>query len=1050
MRSRLLVIPSLLFLSGASALVYQMVWFRELRLVFGSSTPASSTVLAIFMGGLGFGGLVLGRRVDRSPNPLRFYGRLEGGIALIAILTPLLLEGIARLYWLTGGSPVLGMPAATALRVLLSAAVLGVPTFLMGGTLPAAARAVEVREDRGRGRTALLYGANTLGGVAGVLLPTFLLFEWIGIRGTLRVAALLNGIVALAALRFASRLAPAMKEEEEETKVVPAEGEEPLPPRSLVLAAAAVVGFTFLSMEIVWYRMLAPLLGGTTYTFGLVLAVVLFGIGAGGAFYSFIGRRRPATAAALALTAGLEALCLAIPFALGDRTAVFAALLGDVGSGGFGLRALVWGAITAWVVFPAAFVAGYQFPLILGLLGRGRERVGRQVGLGYAWNTMGAIAGALGAAFLLLPRLTAPGLWRSSVVLLALLALTAVVSSPRRRRAYLPLLFALLFTVVAAAGVLRPGPTAAWRNAPIGAGRAPLSDTSPNGVERWLRAHRRGVIWEAEGRESGVAMESSHGLAFLVNGKADGNARLDAATQVTYGMVGALLHPEPRRALVIGLGTGSTAGWLAAVPSMERVDVAEIEPAILEVARACGPVNRNAMENPKVRVFIGDAREMVLASRERYDLIASEPSNPYRAGIASLFTREFYRAAAGRLEEEGIFLQWVQAYEVDAPTIRTIMATLSSAFPHVETWRTKVTDLLFVCSKQPVEYDTALLRRRIAAEPFASALAAGWRVDDLEGFLSRFVASSDLTRTVAHWEGGRVNTDDRPVVEFGFARTVGRTGLFRIDDLRDVAVRRRNHRPDRLTGPYRGERVEDERGAMYTQQDFFPPPSPAGDEDRRRRVAAQARFLSGDRAAGLAAWPFGGRPPEGMTEIAVAADLLAEAGEEKALPLIGRIGGWSAAEAELIRARYLLRRGDGARAAAALEGAFRECRSDPWPWPRLVQGGLELAGEIAARDLRGAARLYEALDEPFAVRVLDEERLTALVAVGRVLGGESHARAVERWEPHIPWNGPFLTERAEAYARAGRPLARRAAEDRDAYFRREPAPFDPEPGRGER
>ncbi|MFH1277182.1 MAG: fused MFS/spermidine synthase [Candidatus Eisenbacteria bacterium] len=1051
MRPRPPVIASLLFLSGASALVYQTVWFRELRLVFGTSTPASSTVLAIFMAGLGFGGLVLGGRVDRSRNPLKFYGRLEAGIAILAVLTPLLLWAVSWVYWRAGGSALLGAPAATSIRVVLSFLVLGLPTFLMGGTLPAAARSVEVREDRRRRRTALLYGANTLGGVAGVLLPTFWLFEWIGIRGTLWSAGLLNGLVALAALRYASLMAPAPAGEKVVEEGCPAavegEGEDVLPPAGLVLIAAAVVGFAFLSMELVWYRMLVPLLGGTTYTFGLVLAVVLLGIGAGGASYSLAGRRRPATLAALAVTAGLEALCVSIPFALGDRTAIVAALFGTSGEAGFGLRVVLWGAIASWVILPAALVSGFQFPLLIGLLGRGRERVGRHVGLGYAWNTMGAIAGALGTGFLLLPRLTAPGVWRMVVLLLALLAFGAAWASLRgRRRPVIPVLIAVLFAATALAGIARTGPTAAWRQAPIGAGRASISDPSPNGVERWVRAHRRGVIWEAEGRESNVAMESSNGLAFLLNGKTDGNARLDAATQVMYGMVGAILHPEPRRALVIGLGTGSTAGWLASIPSMERVDVAEIEPAILEVARACGPVNRNAMDNPRVRIFTGDAREMVLVSRERYDLIASEPSNPYRAGIASLFTREFYRAAADRLDEDGLFLQWVQAYEVDAATIRTIMATLSSAFPHVETWRTNVTDLLFVCGKKPVEYDTAALRRRVAADPFASALAAAWRVDDLEGFLARFVASSDLTRTVAHWEGGRVNTDDRPLVEFGFARTVGRSGLFRIDELRETAVRRRNDRPERLAGTVRWDRMEDERAALYTQQDFYPPMPPSPDEERRRRISAETSYLSGDGGAALAAWPFGGRPPEGMTEIAVVADLLAEAGSEEALPLIGRVGTWSAAEAELIRARLLLARGDAARAAAALEGAFRECRKDPWPWPRLVRGGLDLVAEIAARDPRGGVRLYEALSEPFAVYLLDEARLAALVAAGRVLGGEPHARAIERWEPDVPWDGPFLVERAEAYGRVGHRLASRAARERDEYYRREPLPFDTEVG----
>ena len=174
------------------------------------------------------------------------------------------------------------------------------------------------------------------------------------------------------------------------------------------------------------------------------------------------------------------------------------------------------------------------------------------------------------------------------------------------------------------------------------------------------------MVWEAEGRESSVALLGSTGLAFAVNGKVDGHSRYDAGTQVMSGLLGALLHDGPRRVLVVGLGTGSTAGWLADVPGVERVDVVELEPAVAEVARRCASVNRNALANPRLRVYYADAREHLLTTRETYDLIVSEPSNPYRAGIASLFSRDFYRAVASRLREGGLFLQWIQAYEIHA------------------------------------------------------------------------------------------------------------------------------------------------------------------------------------------------------------------------------------------------------------------------------------------------------------------------------------------------------------------------------------------------
>src|SRR6185436_3519456 len=319
-----------------------------------------------------------------------------------------------------------------------------------------------------------------------------------------------------------------------------------------------------------------------------------------------------------------------------------------------------WTLVTAVVVLPPSIVAGAQFPLLVALLGLGREGVARDVGRAYFWNTAGAIAGALAGGFGLLPLLTAPGCWKAVVILLAALALVAMVVPrddkvvPRHDRKGL--------SVVAAAGAVvvgacfqADGPTAVWRHSSIGVGRANVpASASSNDLKAWVNDMRRSIVWERDGVESSVAVQAIAGLSFVVNGKVDGNARNDAPTQVMSGLLGALLRPDARRSLVIGLGTGSTAGWLAAVPGMERTDVVELEPAILEVASMCGPVNHDAMDDPRVHVIEGDAREVLTAGREKYDLLLSEPSNPYRAGVASLFTREFYEAVAARLEPHGV------------------------------------------------------------------------------------------------------------------------------------------------------------------------------------------------------------------------------------------------------------------------------------------------------------------------------------------------------------------------------------------------------------
>ena len=465
----------------------------------------------------------------------------------------------------------------------------------MGGTLPAAARAVGGDEDAGRRRVAVLYGINTLGAVTGALLATFALLERLGADATLWAAAVLNAVVGGCALWIA-RAYPAVFDKQ--VSVAPAVDREVRRSgyvRLLIFATAAVAGMAFLLMELVWYRMLAPLLGGTTYTFGLILAVALLGIGLGGTAYALWGRKQPPALSGLALTCILEALCVAIPFALGDQLAVLAGGLREWGTLGFGGLVLSWSVVVGIVVLPTAVVAGYQFPLLIALLGPGARQLGLDVGWTYAWNTLGAILGALLGGFALLPWLSAPGAWQLVVVLLAVLgggiAAFAWVSSRQEGESAewigLQSGLAVVLAVVAASLLLVTGPTAAWRHTPIGAGLKMLANLSDNEIRGWMQGQRRAVRWEREGIESSVAIRvSDRGPVLFLNGKSEGSAVGDASTQIMSGMIGAILHPQPRNALVIGLGTGSTAGWLAAIDAMERVDVVELEAAVVEAASA--------------------------------------------------------------------------------------------------------------------------------------------------------------------------------------------------------------------------------------------------------------------------------------------------------------------------------------------------------------------------------------------------------------------------------------------------------------------------------
>ncbi|MFT5433477.1 MAG: spermidine synthase, partial [Myxococcota bacterium] len=628
--------------SGFCALVYQIAWFRSLRLVFGASTSANAAVLAIFMGGLGLGGWLLGRRADRTENPLLMYGNLELGIALLAAMSPFLLDLVRAGYIASGGTLALGSVFGTAIRLFGAVLVLGGPVVLMGGTLPAATRACMASSDTNRGAMALLYGANTFGSVAGAFLGTFFLIEILGTRNTLLAAACLNALIALIA-RAMSRGQKVDVEVAPAVRAPVAAQPEVRPPSIIVMIAAAVVGFAFLLMELVWYRMLGPILGGSSYTFGMILICALLGIGIGGFIYSRRDGKKPVTVQLFALTCAAEALFFGVPLAIGDDLAMWALFLQHLDHLGFPGLVMGWLAINSLVVLPGAIVAGYQFPLLVALLGGGREGVGRELGLTYAWNTVGAIVGSLAGGFGLLPLLTAPGAWRMVIIVLLLLAGLSLLSIGRRaidRRSILPAVLALLAIYC----VMAPGPGAVWRHGGIGAGRAPSKFDNRMAIKDWMHQQYNDIVWEVEGVESSVALNDATGYAFIINGKTDGNARHDAGTQVMLGLLGAILHPEPKSGFVIGLGTGSSAGWLGKVPSIERVDVVELEEAVLRVAKDCELVNEDVLNNDRVNVIIGDAREVLPTTDRSYDLIMSEPSNPYRAGIGSMFTQEFYQS----------------------------------------------------------------------------------------------------------------------------------------------------------------------------------------------------------------------------------------------------------------------------------------------------------------------------------------------------------------------------------------------------------------------
>jgi spermidine synthase len=765
----------LFFLSGATGLIYQLLWVRVLYQTFGSTIQSITTVVAAYMGGLGLGAWLFGRIGDEHAKPAALYGWLEVAIGVFGIISPLVLALAHALY--VGVASAIDLPAAVsiALRFGLAAIVLLIPTTLMGGTLPVLTRAF-MGDDRARLRAAVggLYGLNTLGAVIGTGLAGFFLIEALGIRVSLWITAAANLALGAAAIALARPLTPA----EPVVEAAPSDEERHDPLRRIALVLLAVTAFASLLNEIAWTRVLIMIVGGSTYAFTLVLLVFLLGIGLGSAL--FVGRYAPPrdTAASASLAQGIVTGGAALLFIFFSWLPVYIIAVFQVQFFGATTRLLLMGLAVGAVVLIPAIGMGMTFPLLTDLVARRGTARGADVGRAYLLNTMGSIVGAALTGFVLVVWLGTEWTLRLGVVLSGVSALALAFFAAKGVAEGSEMQARLQARLLIGAGLAALGLTAAlaapgWSKRLIDLGptiyaRAPLSATALQGY-----LTHRGVRQLAfkEGPNATVSVwESESGRSLKVNGKADASDFGDMDTQVLAGLAPAAARPHPRSAFIIGWGSGVTAGAVAGVPGMERVHVVEIEPAVLAMDQFFRHVNDSAMLRPNVEVVVDDARSALQLSRQRYDVIVSEPSNPWLAGIATLYTPEFFRIARSRLADDGVFSQWVQLYQLPQSVVAGIVRNLHSVFPHVQVWFGSPSDLIVLASPQPLRFDPAWLRTLFAPEARSGLIAREWlAVDDPLDVLGHYVVSTAGLPQLFK-SANLIHEDDHPQLEYVAAR----------------------------------------------------------------------------------------------------------------------------------------------------------------------------------------------------------------------------------------------------------------------------------------
>jgi spermidine synthase len=755
--ARLAPLLLLFFLSGASALVYQVLWMRLLALVFGVTVHAASTVLAAFMTGLAIGSAAAGRLSDRVARPLGMFAVAEALVAVAALLTPFGLGAVESLY--VRLHPALAnWPLLIAfLRFALSFAVLVVPATLMGATLPLVVKSAVARGAILGRQVSLLYAFNTAGAVAGTLVAGIWMVPQLGISWAFRVGAIVNLIVAAGALLL-SRLstfgadatapAPASAESRPATddgRVATSTAPSSPFVQRLVLITFGVSGFVSFALEIIWFRMLVILFRPTTYAFTLMLSTVLAGIAIGSALSTFLTSRRRlnpiATLATLEVLLALAALLSMTTIGDANRVYMWA---GPVFMGGplsyFG--PMIVTSIVA--IFPASLLMGMAFPLGLAIWTSHVDdhHAGARIGVIYAVNVAGAVAGSLLTGFLLLPTIGS----RASLLLVSTMTLgmglLLLTPLPRRRAAI-------------AAGTI------------AAAAFAGIAAAAPDPVARLLRSRypRDTQVWRQEDGHATVTIlrhdrsvaVPTHGL--YINGMHQAS---DTPQMVNYhkliGTLPVAVHPEPRRALVIGSGGGATAGAVAAFSNDTIVDVVELSPAVVDAARQFSAINQGLFTRPNVRLRIDDGRNYMLLTPEKYDLVTADVILPVHAGAGNLYSVEYYRLMRRVLNNRGIALQWIGS--TGDTEYKLIMRTFFTVFPHTTLWHG---GSLMVGSTRPLVLDEESFLRKQAA-PQSKAALDSMGFESFDNLLSRYTAGPAEIRTFLG--DGRLLTDDQPLTEY--------------------------------------------------------------------------------------------------------------------------------------------------------------------------------------------------------------------------------------------------------------------------------------------
>ncbi len=747
------------FFSGFSALVYQLLWMRHLGFIFGNTVFASATVLTAFMGGLGIGAHLFGRIGERLKNPLKCFAWLEWGVAVYALSIPFLFHLIQVIYGLAYRHISEDLAFLTPLRFILAFILLLFPTICMGGTLPVLIRGLARNEANFGSRMGWLYGINTLGAVAGIFLSGFYLIPAIGLTNTNFLAVSTELVAGLGAWMLARG------------RIIEQPSMEPARPKfkwrlmpftsRYAISITILCGFVSLALEVVWFRSLILVFGSTTYSFTVMLGVFLLGMSVGSLLIALVLDRIKNLLPLLATTVALIGFCTLWSLYRFDRGPDF--LLNHLLAHGFSWQSMNQARFLISVSHLAlpAILFGISFTTVTRMVRHDESSSSGAVGMVYALNTLGAVAGSFVGGFILLPIL---GMERSLLVLSALMLggglLSLVVWG---RILWLRLASIALIAIIALVAFFSP-PT--WNKSMLASGAffSPFNFIRDGKVvlRETIIADRLLHYEEALASTVSVHVNDNEQKYFCVDGKTE--ADQSPRSMVLQRMIGhlpLLFHPQAKKAVNIGLGAGVSFGSLGCHP-LDRLEVVEIEPAVQKATRIWGSLNHNILDNPRAIVTINDGRNHLFSTTNRYDVITADPFEPVMAGAAKLYAVEYFKLAKAKLNSDGIMGQYLPLYELSLDDYLTIVRSFVSVFPNTALFFTGF-DTILVGFKGDMKLDAEVLRRNYNIPAVRQSLSEiGFTSPEM--ILGMFVA--DISQKPEFAGSGKLNTDDRPCIEY--------------------------------------------------------------------------------------------------------------------------------------------------------------------------------------------------------------------------------------------------------------------------------------------